>query len=284
MALLTLPQISQKEELDPDSQTSSWQFLPAELLKDIACRLLEQTPKSANIAGGRQTCKLWRNAVSEVVQTMVVPEDCGASSTRSPGFLESFTQLKQLYNLPSCQLSSLKAKLPLETLTLTGTATDSDIAGLAGITTLQQLHFVGPITLTTERFCMLGCQPQLTALAFQNVLFPRTPYGEHACKVAQFPNLQNLELLMSHPLTRNGPESGAAGRQFLSAMKSLQYLTIDARAVTQVLLETLDKLPALKQVDLWGLSSSLEQWVQWADPKCVHVYLQGHLVCPYPAA
>ncbi len=269
----------------PVSQTSLWQFLPAELLKDIACRLLEQTPRSANLAGGRQTCKLWRNAVSEVVQTMVVPEDWGASSTRSPGFLESFTQLKQLYNLPSHQLSSLKAKLPLEVLTVTGTATDSDIAVLAGITTLQQLHFSGPITLTTERFCMLGCQPLLTALVFWNVLFPRTPYGEHACKVAQFPKLQSLELHMSHPLTRNGEESGAAGRQFLLAMKCLLSLTIDANAVTQVLLETLDKLPALKQVHLLGSPSTLrlEQWGHWASPKCVHVYLHGYLVCPYPA-
>jgi len=270
-------------ELDPVSQNNSWQFLPAELLKDIASRLVKQTPRSADLAGVRQTCKLWRNAFSEVVQAIHITEDCGASSTRSPGFLESYTQLKRLYNLPSSQLSSLKAKLPLETLTLTGTATDSDIAVLAGITTLQQLHFLGPITLTTERFCMLGCQPQLTALAFQNVLFPRTPYGQHACKVAQFPNLQSLELLMSRPLTRNGLESGAAGRQFLSAMKSLLSLTTDAGAVTQVLLETLDKMPALKQVHLWGLPSALEQWVQWANPKCVHVYLQGHLVCPYPA-
>jgi len=270
----------------PVSQKSLWQFLPAELLKDIACHFFEQTARTANLAGGRQTCKLWRNAFSEVVQTILVPEDCEAFSTRSPGFLESFTQLKRLYNLPSHHLSSLKASLPLEVLTLTGTATDSDIAVLAGITTLQQLHFSGPITLTTERFCMLGCQPRLTALVFYNVLFPRTPYGEHAYKVAQFPKLQSLELLMSHPLTRNGVASGAAGRQLLSAMQSLLSLTIDAGAVTQVFLEVLDKLPALKQVHLLGSPSTpaLEQWVQWAAAKCVHVYLQGHLLCPYPAA
>lgn len=275
MTLLPLPQISKMEERVPVGQDCSWQLLPAELLKDIACRLFEQTPRTANLAGGRQTCKLWRNVFSEVVQTILVPEDCEASSTRSPGFLESFTQLKRLYNLPSHQLPSLKAKLPLEVLTLTGTATDSDIAVLAGFTTLQQLQFSGPITLTTERLCMLGCQPQLTALVFFNVLFPRTPYGEHACKVAQFPNLQNLELLMRHPLTRNGVDSGAAGRQFLLAMNSLQRLTIDAGAVTQVLLEVLDKLPALKQVYLLGSGpSTLQQWVQWAASKCVHVCLK----------
>ena len=133
---------------------------------------------------------------------------------------------------------------------------------------------------------MLGCQPLLTALVFWNVLFPRTPYGEHACKVAQFPKLQSLELYMSHPLTRNGEASGAAGRQFLSTMKSLLSLAIAANAVTQVFLEVLDKLPALKQVHLVGMPSSpeLEQWVQWAASKCVHVYMQGDfLVYPRPA-
>jgi len=165
-------------------------------------------------------------------------------------------------------------------LFLTGTATDSDIAVLAGITTLQQLHFAGPITLTSEGFCTLGCQPQLTSLGFENVLFPCTAYGEHACKVAQFPKLRMLGL------TRNRQEFGAAGCQFLSAMNSLRYLTIEARAVTQLLLETFDKLPALESVRLWGSPSTLEllQWKLWANPKRVHVYLQNHLLNPDPAA
>ncbi|KAL0030584.1 hypothetical protein WJX79_006428 [Trebouxia sp. C0005] len=155
-----------KEERVPVGQDCLWQFLPAELLKDIACRLFEQTPRSANLAGGRQTCKLWRNAFSEAVQTIIVPEDWGASSTRSTGFLEAFTQLKRLYNLPSHQLSSLKAKLPLEVLTLTGTATDSNIAVLAGITTLQQLQFSGPITLTTERASVSVCNEVFTVFDY----------------------------------------------------------------------------------------------------------------------
>lgn len=125
---------------------------------------------------------------------------------------------------------------------------------------------------------MLDSLPQLTALNFYNVLFPRTPYAEHACKVAQFPKLQSLELLMSQSLTRSGEESGAAGRQFLSAMTSLLSLAIDAEAMTQVFLEVLDKLPALKQIYLFGSPSTLKQWVQLANSKGVHVYLYGNLI------
>jgi len=203
----------------------------------------------------------------------------------NPQFLRTFSQLKSLYNLPFKQLTSLPPGLPLRTLTLTGTGTDSDYAVLADIITLQQLRFLGPITLTSERFCTLGCQPQLTSLAFYNVLFPRTPFGDHACKTAAFVQLQSLDLLNTRPLTRNGADSGAAGRQMLSAMQSLTSLTIEAGAVTQVLLETLDKLPVLKVVQLWGLGATymLEQWVQWASPKRISVYLEGQLVCPHPA-
>ena len=224
----------------------------------------------------REACRLWRSTVSEVVEkiSLSVSAEAAAPACLSQ-FLKPFVQLKLLLNLPSNRLSILQPGLCLTTLSLTGTATNSDLAVLANIVTLRKVRFLGPITLNTERFCTIGCLPQITCLAFYNVLFPRTPYGDHACKTAVFAQLQSLELHNSRPLTRNGADSGSAGRQFLSAMRSLCELTIDIGAVSQVLLESLDKLPALKQVRLWGLTanSRVEQWLQWADPKRVDVIL-----------
>ena len=235
-------------------------------------------PRAADLAGVRTACRLGRSTVSEVVKKICLSVSAEAASTDClSDFLKPFVQLKILLNLPSNRLSSLRPGLCLTTLTLTGTATDSDLAVLANIVTLRGLRFQGPITLTTERFCTLGGLPQITCLAFDNVLFPRTPYGDHACKTAVFAQLQRLELHNSCPLTRNGADSGSAGRQFLSAMRSLTALTIEADAVTQVLLEALDKLPALKHVRLWGSTAAfkIEQWLQWANPKHVDLLIVG---------
>ena len=156
-------------------------------------------------------------------------------------------------------------------LSLMGTGTDEDYAFLADMPAMQWLEMRGPVTLTTERICMLGTQPQLKYLKLDNVLFPRTPYGEHACMTAVFPQLQALWLQKRNPLTGNGQQSGAAGRQFLGALKSLRDLTIQVDAGSQVLLRTLDSLPVLSEIYLEQTSSSkqafVDSWIEWASSK-----------------
>ena len=265
---------------------SLWHELPPELIKDVARRLIHQMPRSSGVAAVRQACRSWREAFSEAVRAIHLKDSSEFLGLAKPHFLQAFTQLSNLFNLPTRDLISLQPGLPIKLLSLTGTGTDSDYEVLADFPSLNQLLLLGPVTLTSKRFCTLGRLPRLTSLTLQNALFPRTPFGAHACTAAVFAQLQNLQLMNSWPLTRNGVESGNAGRQFLSALKSLRFLTIEAASVSQVLLETLDKLAALEEVHLWGLitTSQLEAWVVWAKPKLVHVYDEGQLVWPYPAS
>lgn len=273
----------------PDDATSSsgvhdsdWRSLPPELLKEIAQKLVQEA-EAAQIGRVRTTCRAWRQNVTAAVESIHVRY--GAHDQAVSNLLTKCTQLQQLHHLPTSALQYIHPVVPLRILSLSGTGTDLDYCQLAKLTSLQRLRFLGPVTLTSERFCILGQHPGLTCLAFDNVLFPRTQYGEHACKSASFPSLERLELLGRHSLTRNGLDSSRTARQLLSALKALKSLTIDARTVRQVLLQTLDELPLLKEVCLLGDPEPMfiDQWVQWASPKLVQVSLHGQLICPYVA-
>ena len=261
---------------------SDWRSLPPELLKEVAKKFVQEA-EAAQIGRVRTICRAWRENVTAAVESIDVR--LGAHDQALRNLLTKCTQLQQLHYLPTSALQYIDPAAPLRTLSLSGTGTDLDYSQLAKLTSLQHLRFLGPVTLTSERFCILGQHPELTRLAFDNVLFPRTQYGEHACKSAIFPSLERLELLGRQSLTRNGLDSSRTARQLLSAMKALKSLTIDARTVRQVLLQTLDELPMLKEVCLLGDPEPvfIDQWVQWASPKLVQVSLHGQLICPYVA-
>lgn len=104
------------------------------------------------------------------------------------------------------------------------------------------------------------------------MLFPRLPFGYHACKVATFPCLQSLDLRSRNPLTGIGEQSATAGQQFLSAMKSLKNPTIQLDAGSQVLLKTLYSSPAVHAIRLLRSAfpklswvTILGDWQEWAE-------------------
>ena len=254
---------------------SSWQSLTPELLTDIARRVLQQEQYNGALKGLRQACRAGRDSAEAVVEIILLDGEF------LPGDInfQRFKNLKHVGNLPSPCLHSLSSGRCLVSLSVTGTGTDEKYALLAEMPALQWLEFRGPVTLTAERFRMLGAHPHLKYLRFDNVLFPRLPFGHHMCKSATFPSLQSLDLRSRNPLTRNGVQSGTAGRQFLSAMKSLKDLTIHMDAGSQVLLKTLDTLPAVRKVHLLRSAlikmNFLDDWLEWAEPRQIKVEMNS---------
>ena len=256
-----------------------WELLPPELLTEIARRVLQQPVCASGITGPRLTCMLWRKSIDSAVEGIWVENDLGLSFNPPEGdealdlrglTLRTFSNIKYLRNLPSRCLCSLTPNTSLVSLSLTGTGNDRDYAVLSHMPALQYLHLQGPVTLTSERLCMLGTQPELRRLKFDRILFPRTPYADHACKTASFQHLQSLVLLGQSPLTGHGSagtDAGTAGRQFLRNLQSLRHLTIHTDAGCQLLFETLDALPELQEVQLLHSILSIEmhaRWVVWA--------------------
>ena len=165
-------------------------------------------------------------------------------------------------------------------LSLTGTGSDSDYAILGSMPALQSLHFSGKFTLTNERLCMLGSQPELRFLKFDNVFFPHTLYKDYTCKTATFHHL-SLELLMSdpsHPSRQQG---------FLKAglrnLKSLKHFAIHVDCCPLIYV-TLGTLPTLHDVTVlhetpfhsplaMALINLLGRWEAWAHSKVKHIVL-----------
>ena len=252
-----------------------WEFLPPELLTDIARRVLQQPACPSSLTGSRLACTLWRKSIDSAVEGIWVKSDLytpfhlEALDLRGMTF-RTFTNIKHIHNLPSHCLCSLTPKRSLVSLSLTGTGSDREYAVLAQMPALQYLHLKGPVTLTSERLCMLGTQPELHSLKFDRILFPRTPYADPVCSTASFRYLQSLVLLGQSPLTGHGSagrNAGSAGRQFLRNLQSLKHLTIHTNAGCQVLFDTLEALPTLQEVKLLSGSASTAmhtEWVLWA--------------------
>ena len=261
--------------VDIPEQESSWQSLPHELLIDIARRVLQQEQFNGALKGLRQACKAGRDIAEAVVETVLLDGEF------FPGNISfhRFKNLKHVSNLPSRCLHSLSSGRYIVSLSLTGTGSDEEYALLAKMPALEWLEFRGPVTLTAERFGVLGAHPQLKYLRFDNIMFPRLPFANHVCKSATFPLLQSLDLRSRNPFTRNGVQSGTAGRQFVSAMKSLKDLTIHMGAGSQVFLKTLDTLPAVRKVHLLRSAfikmDFLDEWLEWAEPRQIRVELNS---------
>ena len=256
-------------------QECLWESLPPELLTDIARRVLQEPTRASGLTGSRLACTMWRKSIDSAVQGIWVESDLYTSFNLEAldlrGLtLRTFTNIKHIHNLPSHCLCSLTPKKLLMSLSLTGTGSDREYAVLAHMPALQYLHLKGPVTLTSERLCMLGTQRELHCLKFDRILFPRTPYADHACKKALFQHLHSLVLLGQRPLTghgSSGTDAGAAGRQFLRTLQSLKHLTIHVDAGCQVLFDTLETLPELQEVKLLHSTSSSAmhtEWVLWA--------------------
>ena len=267
-----------------EGQECLWEFLPPELLTDIARRVLQQPACASSLTGSRLACMLWRKIIDSAVEGIWVESNLYTSFNLEAldlrGLsLRTFTNIKYIHNLPSHCLCDLAPKTSLVSLSLTGTGTDREYAVLSQMLALQYLHLKGPVTLTSERLCMLGTQPQLRCLKFDRILFPRTPYADHAYKSAPFQYLQTLVLLGQRPLTGHGSvgtDVGTAGQQFLRTLQSLKRLTIHVDAGCQVLFETLGILPKLQEVNLLhGISGKGKHmnWALWSwQTKCIKVY------------
>ena len=239
--------------------------------------MLQQPVRASRLTGPRLACTLWRKSIDSAIEGIWVDSPALYNSFHPQALdlrwltLRTFTNVKHIYNLPSHCLCSLTAKKPLVSLSLIGTGSDREYAVLAQMPALQFLHFKGPVTLTSERLCMLGTQPELRKLMFDRILFPRTPYPDHACSSAPFQYLQSLVLLSQSPLTGHGSagtDAGTAGRQFLRNLKSLKRLSIHVEARCQALFETLEALPELQEVELLHGVSKSElhmEWVLWAN-------------------
>lgn len=251
-----------------------WEFLPPELLADIARRVLQQPGRASSLKGSRLACTLWRKSIDSAVGGIWVERDLYTSNLEALDLrgltLRTFTNIKHIHNLPSHCLCSLTAKTLLVSLSLTGTGSDREYAVLAQMPALQLLHLKGPVTLTSERLCMLGTQPELRILMFDRILFPRTPYPDQFCSTAPFQYLHSLVMLGQSPLTGHGSagtDAGTAGRQFLRNLKSLKYLIIHEGTGCKVLFEALETLPELQEVKLLhGIANSElhRKWVLWA--------------------
>ena len=264
-----------------------WHCLPPELLRDVGCRVLQQPASSSVLTGPRLACKQWRKSMDSAVKRARAKPDNDYvqyfDKIDLRGLtMQTFTGLRCVDNLPSPCLRNLLATAALVSLSVTGTGTNRDYAALAHMPALRRLHFKGPVSLTSERLCILGAHPKLRYLTFDRILFPRTPYPNAACQTAAFHHLEGLRLMCPNPLLGEGSvscDSGKAGLQFLCRLKSLKRLTIHEDARSQVLFETLETLPLLQDIFLLGTCfGSCVEWATWAvnSPGKPGVYSNTH--------